>query len=294
MTDNLRGILAILASSSAFVVNDAMMKVIVETMQPGQALFLRGLLSTAFLYVVMLWFKQTLPHSAMFNRGIMLRSLAAAGSALFIVISLQQLPLATVNAVIQITPLVVVAGAGVFFGENVGWHRWCAAAIGFAGILLVLKPGGAADAATPLAATIALLALACTATRDLLTRSIPKGTPPLFIAYATSVVVMLIALCLGLREVWIMPTLMTTGLLVGTAICITVAYAFGVIAMRTGELSVVAPFRYFQIVSAVVLGYLVWGHMPDPVSLAGMALVLAAGVSVVVRERMQSKPRRAV
>ena len=289
MSDNLRGIIAILASSTGFLLNDATMKFVLQTMPPGQALFLRGVLSSILLYGVTRWFNQSLPHRAMFERGIFLRSLAAAGSALFIVLSLQRLPLATVNAVIQITPLAVVAGAGVFFGERIGWQRWCAALLGFCGVMLVLKPVGSVDSAAPVATTLALTALAFTATRDLLTRSIGKSTPPLFIAYATSLLVMTMAFGLGFSESWIVPDLWTSLRVMITAVCITFAYAFGVIAMRTGELSVVAPFRYFQIPSAVVLGYLIWDHIPDRVSFLGIALVLIAGLSVVLRERHQRR-----
>lgn len=288
MTDNVRGILAILASSGAFVLNDATVKLIAESLPAGQTLFIRGVLASLILYVIMRAMGQARPHREMLEPKLFLRALFAAGSAMFIVLSLQRLPLATVNAVLMATPLMVVAGASVIFGERIGLQRAIATLLGFAGVILVLQPFGSGGAAGT-ALAVVVIALLSTVTRDLITRSIPRETPPLFISYATSLLVMLVALVFGFAESWTMPSLKTARLLLFASFCVSAAYSFGVIAMRTGELSVVAPFRYFQIPSAVLLGYLLWSHVPNALAAVGIATIAAAGLILVIQERATAR-----
>ena len=288
MTDNTRGILAILASSGAFVLNDATIKLIAEKLPAGQTLFLRGVLASLILFVIMSWMGQRRPHREMLDPKMFLRALFAAGSAMFIVLSLQRLPLATVNAVLMATPLMVVAGSSVLFGEHIGIQRAIATLLGFAGVLLVLQPFGGGGAAG-MALAVVLIALASTVTRDLITRAIPMKTPPLFIAYATSVLVMLVALVFGIGETWQLPSLNTSMLLIFASFCVSAAYTFGVIAMRTGEISAVAPFRYFQIPGAVGIGYLLWGHIPNALAGVGIVMIAVAGLVLVIQERATAR-----
>lgn len=290
MNDNVRGILAILASSTAFTLNDATVKLIAEGLPAGETLFIRGIIASLILYVIMRMKGQARPHREMLDPKLFLRALFAAGSAMFIVLSLQRLPLATVNAVVMATPLMVVAGASILFGETIGLQRAVATLLGFAGVILVLQPLGAGGAVGT-ALAVVLIALASTVTRDLITRAIPMKTPPLFIAYATSLLVMLVALVTGAAESWRMPTATGAALLVFASFCVSAAYTFGVIAMRTGELSVVAPFRYFQIPASVGIGYLLWGHVPNTLAGIGIAVIALAGLWLVVQERARRPSR---
>lgn len=288
MTDNVRGILAILASSAAFVLNDATIKLIAETLPAGQTLFLRGVLASIILFAIMTWVGQGRPHREMFDPKLLLRALFAAGSAIFIVLSLQRLPLATVNAVLMATPLMVVAGASILFKEHIGLQRAVATLLGFAGVVLVLQPfstGGAAGTAL----LVVIIALLSTVSRDLITRAITMKTPPLFIAYVTSLLVMLVALVTGFGESWQLPSINTIILLLFASFCVSAAYAFGVIAMRTGEISVVAPFRYFQIPSSVGLGYLLWGDVPNALAAVGIATIAVAGLVLLIQERTTAR-----
>jgi drug/metabolite transporter (DMT)-like permease len=289
MTDNLKGIGAIVISGSAFVLHDTATKLITNALPAGQLLFLRGIVSSLLLLMIAHLSGQMRPHRFVLGRMLLLRALCAAGAALFIVISLRHLPLATVYAVIQIAPLMVVAGAGLIFGERLGRWKWFAALIGFTGALLILNPWrDGADVPTAFAAGTITAALLSTAARELLTRGIPAGTPPLFIAYATSLIVTGVSLLLGLTEPWLWPSPREAILIATAGLCITIAYAFGVIAMRSGEMSVVAPFRYVQIPLAVALGWLVWSHVPDAFGSLGIAMILTAGYAVISDERRRT------
>src|SRR5690606_27024553 len=138
-------------------------------------------LSSLILYVIMRAMGQARPHREMLDPKLFMRALFAAGSAIFIVLSLQRLPLATVNAVLMATPLMVVAGASIIFGERIGLQRAVATLLGFAGVILVLQPFGTGGAAGT-ALVVVIIALLSTVTRDLITRAIPMKTPPLFIS----------------------------------------------------------------------------------------------------------------
>src|SRR5690606_33016023 len=121
----------------------------------------------------------------------------------------------------------VVAGASIIFGERIGLQRAVATLLGFAGVILVLQPFGTGGAAGT-ALVVVIIALLSTVTRDLITRAIPMKTPPLFISYATSLLVMLVALVFGFAETWQMPSLKTAGLLIFASFCVSAAYSFGV------------------------------------------------------------------
>lgn len=291
MSSNVKGILAMLASSVGFIVNDAIVKVITEELPNGQIIFLRGLAATTLLAVLTTATRSWRPLRVLLAPAMLVRLVAAAFSTLFVVAALRHLPLPAVNAILQVAPLVVTAGAALLLGAHVGWRRWTASLVGFGGVLLIIKPGTGAFGAEILLALACLLA---SSTRDLTTRFIDHATPSMLVTFAASAIVMLAGLVLLPFETWLVPSPRASALILVTAACLFVAYYFGVIAMRTGEIPVVAPFRYTSILFALVLGYAIWGHVPDTISLAGMALVVAAGLYLLYRERvvMRSSLRR--
>ena len=163
MTDNLRGILAVFAASTAFVGHDATVKLVSAELPTGEIVILRGLIATAMLAAGVLAMRATRPLSVLLTPIMLLRLAAAAGATVFIVMALRYLPLATVTTVLQATPLVVTAGAALLYGDVVGWRRSAAVLTGFVGVVLIVKPGGDIGAA----AWLVLAALVCTTTRGL-------------------------------------------------------------------------------------------------------------------------------
>ena len=288
MTDNLKGILAILASAVGFVTNDAIVKLITEELPNGQIIFLRGLVATALMGLVTSILGGWRSPRVLARPAMLIRLAAAAASTLLVVAALRHLPLATTNAVLQVSPLVVTAGAALLLGAHVGWRRWTASLIGFLGVLLIIKPGTDGFSS---AAWLALGCLLASATRDLTTRFIDTTVPSILVTFAASAVVGMAGLALLPFETWIVPSPRALTLLLVASACLFVAYHFGVVAMRIGEIPVVAPFRYASILGALVLGYAIWGHVPDAVSLAGIAMIVGAGLYLLYRER--SSMRRA-
>lgn len=282
MTDNLRGIIAVLIASTAFVVNDAAVKLVSDELPSGEIIVVRGVLATALLAVGVAMLGAARPLSVLFTPMMALRLIAAGAATTFIVISLRYVPLATVNTVLQVTPLLVTAGAAIFYAEKVGLRRWLAALTGFAGVLLIVKPGGGMGAA----ALIVLVALAFTTMRDLTTRGLERTIPSVFVAAASAVVITLAGFLVAPFDAgWTMPTAAAWGWLWVSAVCQFIATTFIVIALRTGEISVVAPFRYVAAPLSVAIGYWWWGDLPDTLAFVGIGLVVAAGLYTLHRER---------
>ena len=127
------------------------------------------------------------PIAILFTPMMLLRVASAATATVFIVLSLRRLPLATVTVVLQVTPLAVIAGASILYGEKVGWQRWAAALTGFLGVVLIVKPGGSFGVAV----YVLLSALLFTTTRDLTTRGLDRDIPSVFVAAASSAAILL-------------------------------------------------------------------------------------------------------
>lgn len=282
MNDNLKGILAMLASATGFVANDATVKFVTQELPNGQIIFFRGLVATALMGLVTSILGGWRSPAVLIKPAMALRLAAAALATLFIVAALRHMPLATTNAILQVSPLLVTAGAAVLLGAHVGWRRWTASCIGFVGVLLIVKPG--MDGFVP-EAWLVIAALIGSSMRDLVTRFVDHSVPSIFVTFATSAVITLVGLGMMPFETWIMPTPRALWLILLSSVCLFCAYHFGVVAMRIGEIPVVAPFRYTAVVLALILGYAIWGHMPDTISLTGIALIVAAGLYLLYRER---------
>lgn len=282
MTDNLRGILAILASATGFVLNDALVKLATEELPTGEIVVVRGVFATIILGVAASLAGAWRPVHILLQPAMAIRTFSAAFATIFIIMALRYIPLATSTAILQVTPLAVTAGAALLLGARVGWQRWLASLTGFAGVLLVVRPGSTGFV---IEVWIALVALVFTVTRDLTTRFIDTAIPSLYVAVASSAIITASGFLLAPFETWIWPSGRALTILGGASICLYFAYYLGIVAMRTGEIAVVAPFRYSLILLALVLGYAIWGHVPDGLSIVGIVMVSAAGLYLLSRER---------
>ncbi len=289
MTDNLRAIIAVLIGSTAFVLNDAMVKLVSSELPSGEIIVLRGILATAMLVIGVAVMGAARPLRILLTPMMLLRLGSAAAATTFIVISLRHLPLATVNTVLQVTPLAVTAGAALIYGEKVGLPRWLAALTGFVGVVLIVNPGGTFAPA----AYLALTALLFTTMRDLSTRGLHHDIPSIFVAAASAAAIMLAGFLVAPFDgPWSAPSGWAWALMTVSAACLFVANTFIIIALRTGEISVVAPFRYAPVPLSILLGYWWWDDMPDVLAFIGIGLVLAAGLYTLQRERLSLAGRQ--
>ena len=283
LSPNLRGALFMVVSMAGFTINDAITKVMVAEMNQGQVMMVRGLFATV-LIVGLAWHQDALKmprHAA--HPMVALRVLCELCATVLFLVALARMPLANVSAVLQALPLAVTMGAALFLGEPVGWRRWLAIAAGFAGVLVIVRPGFEGFT------VYSLVALACVgfaAVRDLATKHIPGEVPTLLVSTVTasSVAIAGGALIVPMGG-WTPMTLEQTALLAAAAVLLLFGYQFIILAMRVGEISFIAPFRYTALLWAIVLGYLTFGDLPDAAMIAGATIVVCSGLYALYRER---------
>jgi drug/metabolite transporter (DMT)-like permease len=210
------------------------------------------------------------------------RCVGDAGNSLMFQAALARMPFADIFAVLQLTPLSLTAASALFLGATVGWRRWSAVAAGLAGTLLVIKPGtGTFNAWALLAVGAVLLGTL----RDISTRRLDRGVPTLVILMLSQTAVALAGLGLTLFQGWIWPSPREAMLIVFAGGMTLLGHLWMIVSLRIGDISAVAPFRYSGVIWAILIGLLLWGEVPDAWSLAGMAILVAAGLYTFHRER---------
>ncbi len=291
-SDNARAAMFMVGGMAAFLINDTLMKLILDDLPLFQSLFLRGIVTTAIFYAIARHrgdLRLDLPrrHAGL----VLLRVLGDVGATFFFITALVHMPLANLTAILQALPLTVTLAAAVFLREPVGWRRMAAICVGFTGVLLIVRPG---TEGFDVYSVMAIGSVLCATLRDLFTRSIPVSVPSLAIAFYTSLGVVVLATLGTLSEEWVMPSALNAAWLAGASVFVLLGYLFIIMAMRIGELSFVSPFRYTGLVWALVLGYVVFGHWPVPLTLLGAALIVATGLFTLYREQRVARRRAAL
>ena len=279
--ETLRGSFLMVLAMAAFALEDMFIKKVAQELPVGQILVLFGLGGMAVFAAVARAQGQRLWHPGFCTRPLVVRSLAEVTGRLCFTLAIALTPLSSASAILQATPLVVAGGAVVFFGEKVGWRRWLAITLGFVGVLMILRPGASGFEIYSLFAVIGTLGFAG---RDLATRAAPKSMTNLqlgLFGFAMLVIAGIMALAWSGGAVW--PSgraWLYLGLTTGIGV---IAYNALTGAMRHGEISVVAPFRYTRLVFAMALGILVFGERPDSWTLLGSAVIVASGFFTLIR-----------
>ena len=286
--DNRRGILFMLAAMTLFVCNDTLMKLAREIYPAGQALTLRAAFAVVIGLALVFAVRENDRLAMMFKPRVVLRGLLEAASALAFGWSLGLLPLATITAINMASPLLIVVLAVALRIESVGWRRTLALIVGFVGVLIVVRPG--ADS-FGIAAIVALISTIFTAGRDLSTRMIGPEVPSTVVSLTTTVLVGLLGAGFGITESWL-PVWRHETLYVLLASLLVTAGTFCIIsAFRRSDVSVVSQYRYAVIVIAALIGYLVWGDVPDGLAFAGIALIVGSGLYTMHRQRKRPDSR---
>lgn len=290
LSPNVIGALLMVAAMACFTINDALIKATGGTVPLFQLLVLRGLLATA-LIGTLAWSRGAFrPRVSRQDWGwIALRSLSEVGAAYFFITALLNMPLANVTAILQVLPLAVTLGSALIFREAVGWRRISAIAVGFCGMLLIVRPGAEGFSIWSL---YALIAVVCVTARDLITRRISRAAPSLLVTFSASLGVLLAAGVASLAISWV-PLTPTLGVLIAaSSVFIVGGYYFSVQVMRQGDVSFVAPFRYTGLLWALILGWLVFGEWPEALTLLGAGIIVGASGYTMIRERRLSRGAR--
>ncbi len=286
-TDNLRGAGYMIISMAAFVVNDALMKSLAGDIPLFQAIFLRGLAAMA-LIGGLAWARGAAKPSALAKadrKPAFIRVCAEIGTTTCFLTALFNMPLANATAILQSTPLALTLVAAVFLREPVGWRRWTAVLIGFSGVMLIVRPGAEGFNS---AAYWALGAVGFIIIRDLATKRLSPATPSLSITLMTAIAITCLGAVVSCFQEW-EPVTNTTLIILALSACfLFVGYLFSVMTMRVGDMAFVSPFRYTILIWALILGAVVFGEVPGPLTLLGAAIVAGTGLYTFYRERLRS------
>jgi drug/metabolite transporter (DMT)-like permease len=286
---NRRGVLAMAAGMACFVSNDALVKFVSQSLPAAQLIFIRGAFATALLLAIAHALGATRHLRSLADRKVLLRAGLDALATMTYLTSLFHLPIGNATAINMATPLFITLFAVIAFRERVGGGRWLAIATGFLGVLLIVQPSGAAFNA------YALLCLGGTllhAARDLTTRVIDRRIPSILVTVSTAVAVTLLSGAIAAFQEWKPVDAGQYARLAAASVFLGGGYFLLTVAMRGGEMSLIAPFRYTGLLFALLLGYLVWGDVPNGVAWAGIGLLVAAGLYVLhgERSRVRAEP----
>ncbi len=283
MSPNTIGAFLMMASMACFTLNDTLIKLTDGTIPLFQLICLRGLLTT----LLILGTKGLLGpmHLDIAQRDwgfIALRCAAEIGAAYFFLSALMNMPLGNISAILQVAPLAITLASAVFLREAVGWRRMLAIAVGFFGVMLIVKPGAEGFNVWSVYALISVL---CVTVRDLSTRQLSKAVPAMTVTLVTAGSITIAAGLASLGAPWVLVSQDIALLIAGASVFVLGGYFFSIQVMRTGDVSFVAPFRYTGLIWALVLGWFVFSDWPGWMTLTGAFIVVSMGIFTLYRER---------
>nr|WP_283254939.1 DMT family transporter [Marivita sp. GX14005] len=267
-----------------FAIEDAIFKTATGEMgvSAGVGTMLFGTFGTAVFILRALWMRERLWSAAYLQGPLLIRSSFEITGRLFFALALAFAPLSTTSAILQAAPLVVTLGAALVLGEAVGLRRWSAMMVGFVGVLMIVRPTPTGFDATSI---FALLGMIGFAGRDLMTRASPPEVTATQLGILGFLMVFIAGVIITLFQTApaAAPNLPALFLLMGTGLAGVIGYSALTAAMRTGEVAVVSPFRYFRLLIALIIAYLVFGERPDALTLIGAALIVGSGTYTLLR-----------
>ena len=287
LSNNLFGAIFMVVSMLSFVSNDALMKYLFQTISVEQGILVRALISVPLLVTIAYFRKSLFVRIDRRNwKIVLIRAFAELGATMAFLTALSKMPLANVTAILQSLPLTVTMFAAIFFGEQVGWRRWGAILIGFVGVLIIIRPGGEGFNQY---AFLAIVAVGFVTLRDAITRKLDPAVPSLFVALISSIPILFFGVGMTAATGWNPLSGLLFGIVVLAAIAITSGHLFAVMAMRSGEISFVSPFRYTGMVWAILFGFLLFGDLPDHATTLGTVIVIGMGIYAFHRERVRQQ-----
>lgn len=289
--ENLRGAALMTLAMLGFAGEDMFVKMMAGALPTWQIIAILGVGGATVFGALTVLRGQRLLTRAYFSRAVLLRNLGELVGTVGFVTALALTPISSASSVLQATPLAVTLGAALFLGEPVGWRRWSAILAGFLGVLLVIRPGLDGFDINSLFAVQAVVGLAI---RDLSTRRVAAGISAFqlsFLAFLTLIPAAAVLSLVSPRPP-VMPEPEVWGMTAGALVLGVFSYYAIVAAMRVGEVSFVTPFRYFRLLFALGVGFVVFGERPDALMLLGAAIIVGSGIYTVLRERAVWRERK--
>ena len=281
-----RGITFTILGGALLTTNDAVLKWLTSDYPVGQLMFIRGLF--VFLPVMLIVWRAGGFGLIRVNslRDQSLRAGFAFTSGFCFITGISFLPLADALAITFAGPLFVTALAPPMLGETVGWRRWSAVLVGFAGVVVMLRPGAEAvqwAALFPLGASLA------GALRDLTTRQMAGRETSVSIMCFSTAVVVLAGLCTWPFG-WAPLVLEDLGLMALSGMLVGGAHFLLIERFQWAEAALLAPFKYTNMIWAILFGFVIWGDLPDAWTTTGATIVIVGGLYIIRRESRRQTP----
>jgi drug/metabolite transporter (DMT)-like permease len=278
-----RGIVLILASTVFLGTSDVTAKFLSATLPSIEIAWIR------FLVFALIMFPAMLPGSPLYalrtgRPGLqVMRGVALLASSLLFISGLRFLPIAEASATGFVSPLFVTALSIVFLGESVGLRRWLATAVGLIGVLIILRPGTSAFHPAAFFPIVSALAWACT----LIMTRMMSGREHAITTMTYSSIAGVCILSALVPFVWVAPSWhdILLGIFIGVAS--TAGQWIVVLAFRYADASVLAPFSYTQLLWVSILGFVVFGEVPDIWTVTGAVFIVGSGLYTAHRERIR-------
>lgn len=286
----LRGITFKILSVCVFVAMSSIIKATAEYVPPGQAVFFRSIFA---IPVIGVWLAlrgelhtglKTVDPMSHVWRGLVGTTSMGLGFA-----GLGLLPLPEVTAIGYAAPILVVIFAAMFLGEQVRMFRLSMVVLGLAGVLVVLSPRLQVDPATvtsreTLGAMIVLLSAVFAALAQIFVRKLVNTETTSAIVFYFSLTASVLSL-LTLPWGWAVPPMHVLGLLVLAGLLGGVGQILLTTSYRNTDASLIAPFEYSSMLLAIIVGYTVFGEIPGAATVTGGAMIVVAGILIILRER---------
>lgn len=284
--ENLIGSLWMIAAMAGFALEDAAIKAAAQGLPVAQVLVLFGLGGMVVFGLWALWQGDVIFTRDVLSKPMRIRVVFEISGRLFYVLALALTPLSSATAILQATPLVVVLGAALFFGEQVGWRRWSAIFVGLIGVLLILKP--TPESFSPLS-IFAVLGMLGFAGRDLASRAAPKSlsTTVLGVFGFAAIIAAGALYALWEQRGFVSMSIQQTLMMMAAVGFGVLAYSALMRAMRTGDVASVTPFRYTRLLFGLGLGVVLFGESLDRQTMVGCAIVVASGLFIMWRGKRQ-------
>jgi len=287
MSENFRGALIMMVCMSAFVLNDAFVRLAGNSLPLAQILFMRGLITTIVLLTFAVYggvFSSKVSKKDKWR--IFFRSIAEALTSYFFLTAVMNMPFANVTAILQILPMTVTLAAAFVFKEKVGIIRITLILAGFLGVVLIINPS---TDGFNLYAIYALIAVFLITTRDLITRKISSRVPTLLPTVSASIGVLIFSVFLLINTPFQPLNTQNSLFILLAAFFIIFGYYTAVLVMRSGEISFISPFRYSAILFALILGLIFFDEKPEKTAFFGIVIVMVAGIFLMLRNSSVQK-----
>jgi hypothetical protein len=277
--ENLLGIAWMIASMAAFAIEDGFLKTVTKQLPVGQVLMMFGAAGLCVFALMARRAGAAILQTQVLTKNMLFRAVFEFFGRLFYILAIALTPISSATAILQSAPLFVVLGARIFLREKVDAKTWLAIFVGLLGVMIILRPSTEDFSPMSLLAVVGTLGFVG---RDLFSRTAPPSLTKEVLGFYGFTNMMIAGACFA---VWdgkpLVPLQAQQLLMLGAALMVGIfAYTALMIAMRTGSIVEVTPYRYSRLLFGIFIGVAVFDEQLDAPMLLGCAVVIGAGLFI--------------